>query len=180
MKFSPVIPCLVCLLSALAGCTDLAYDALSAGHTDTFIRMVKGKTATELEAYRRGQDSYMSIAVRSSDLKAVNYLLEKGYNANLGDTNGTSPLEMAAYQGYVDIGLALLQAGANIESRSTQVRMTPLITSAWKDRTEMAIMLVRHGADVSAIDANGNNALHQAKRRKNAVLIACFSNAAAC
>jgi truncated hemoglobin YjbI len=73
-----------------------------------------------------------------------------------------SPLHMAARRGNVEVAEALLNCGANIESRDT-LGDTPLRRAVNCDKAEMASLLVARGADIQSKGSKGLTAILAAR-----------------
>lgn len=76
-------------------------------------------------------------------------------------TNGSLPkdiLYQPAYNGYVDILLTLIKAGANIDGEGS---FNPLLGAVFGQKVDIIYQLYIYGADMS-ISFEGNNALHYA------------------
>jgi uncharacterized protein len=95
-------------------------------------------------------------------LKANPDLLE----SHSGD--GWTPLHLAAFFGQEDITSALLEAGANVDARSTnRMQNTPLHAAAAGQKLALMKMLLEHGAWVDARQEGGWTALHTAAQSGN-------------
>jgi ankyrin repeat protein len=131
----------------------------------------------------RGADSILDIgttpllrAARAADMGAMELLLEHGADVDLPQVDGITPLMAAAgpYAGASDTRgrfLAeldavaatrrLLAAGAKIDARDRQGR-SALHTADLRGWTGLATVLVEHGADPLATDADGMTAIDAA------------------
>jgi uncharacterized protein len=72
----------------------------------------------------------------------------------------------AAYLGHRNIVQLLIKFKANINKPSADGR-TPLMWAAWRDNVQMIDLLLEHGADTTAVDKDGWNALDLAIVRIN-------------
>ncbi|MEZ4337487.1 MAG: ankyrin repeat domain-containing protein [Sandaracinaceae bacterium] len=86
-----------------------------------------------------------------------------GLEARLEERNET-PLIWAVSEGYHDLAVTLIEAGAELDARNVDGN-TPLIRAACEGRTELASVLLKVGADVDAQNEDGYSALILAKRR---------------
>ncbi len=68
----------------------------------------------------------------------------------------------AARDGDTTLAQRLIDAGTPVDSRLDERNLTPLHVAALFSQPEVATLLLAHGADVSAIDVEGNSTLHMA------------------
>lgn len=106
------------------------------------------------------------------------YLLEReGIEAKLR-VRDESLLVWAVSEGYGDIALALIEAGANVNA-SNSLGNTPLIRSACTDRLALTRALIEAGADLDRQNADGYSALILASRRGNEEVVEMLLEAGA-
>ena len=67
---------------------------------------------------------------------------------------GLTPLHLAARQGYTDVANALLDAGADIDQRTTGDQSTPLVIAIVNGRFDLAKQLIDRGANSNLAQAN--------------------------
>ncbi len=77
------------------------------------------------------------------------------------DSEGRTPLHLAAFFGYSATVRHMLQQEANVDARDNCER-TPGHWSAYKGHFEVIKMLVEHGADLNARDSGGRTLLRMA------------------
>jgi cytohesin len=107
--------------------------------------------------------------LRSGQKLAIDVLLSGGANVNAKDDRGVTPLHIAAYSGYADVGDVLLARGASARVKSND-GTTPLHNVAIGDgdiptRKHIADSLLAKGADVNAKNAAGKTPLELAKAK---------------
>lgn len=89
-------------------------------------------------------------------------LHDDGYNGSTGYT----PLHYAAREGHVQIVEYLLQAGANVNSRTAAGKATPLHRAAYAGQIEcVKALLASKVIDTSLVDADGLSAMDKARQR---------------
>ncbi|GFN86071.1 ankyrin repeat protein [Plakobranchus ocellatus] len=86
----------------------------------------------------------------------VKTLLSAGADPNKPNKNGETALHLARD---AEIASLLIQAGADLEARNGLGR-TPLLSAACKEHTDVINVLKNYGAEVAAVDNEGNSALH--------------------
>jgi ankyrin repeat protein len=128
--------------------------AAAAGDLATVKALLDGGTSVD-EQDGQGKTA-LYHAARNGKLDIVNLLLAHKANPNLSETvDGRSPLEAAAWNEHNDVMLALLAAGADVDSRDSSGE-TPLMKSGHgDDDIATARILVEHGADVNAEATRG-------------------------
>jgi len=91
-------------------------------------------------------ESPLSAAVRNGNFDLVNFLLEKGANANLSNIRCETPLHLAACLGYLDICKELIRYGALIDLED-DCGDTPLHWAVREEKLEIVELLLSVGAD---------------------------------
>jgi ankyrin repeat protein len=92
--------------------------------------------------------------------------------ANTYSPDGFTPLGFAVFFAQPEAVKALLDAGAevNLPSRES-MKVTPLASAAAAKQTEIARLLIAHGANVNARAASGHIPLHEASANGNVELV---------
>ncbi|HEX3877018.1 MAG TPA: ankyrin repeat domain-containing protein [Bryobacteraceae bacterium] len=113
-------------------------------------------------------------AAAHGNLRIVELLLRLGVDPNVKTAGGHAPLYCVANEcqelGGGDIVRALVQAGAQVEARSSSKNCTALHMAARRGNTEIAEALLDCGADIHARDKAGDTPLQRAKNcRKSGV-----------
>lgn len=98
-------------------------------------------------------------ATRTGNLEAIQQHIKAASNLNeKAPDSGGSPLNTAAAFGQIAAARALIQAGADVNSRAKD-GATPLMTAAFLCRAEIVRALLDHGADKNAKNYAGATAL---------------------
>lgn len=130
--------------------------------------------------------SALRRAVDGNNLAMFNALL----GAKSWSYDGEDAFSAACSQYKLGFAKALLDAGAQVNSKSQYTHATPLIWACQQhaqptnDQTaqavlELARLLIRHGADVNAVDADGHTAVWWAVARNHVDLIKLLMDAGA-
>ena len=91
---------------------------------------------------------------------------------NTYSPDGFHPLGFAVFFGQPEAVKALLNAGADVNLPSREsMKVTPLASAAAAKQTEIARMLIAHGANVNARAAGGHVPLHEAAANGNVELV---------
>ena len=123
----------------------------------------------------------MEEAVRSGDLKRVQELLRSGAYVNAPCRVGAgvgSLLILATTEGYEDIALALLEAGADVHEKDGKGR-TALHWACLKKLEEVAQTLIDRGSRVNERDSSGHTPLVLAVLGRNKAVAMCMLRAGA-
>jgi ankyrin repeat protein len=100
-------------------------------------------------------------AVEEGDLDKIKKIFNKpGFNVNVKDKDGNTPLIIASREGHTDIVKVLLDKGADIDVvDKSSIGTTALIIALKGSHTDIAELLVEKGADVKIKDRHGFTAL---------------------
>lgn len=117
----------------------------------------------DIEKKRQENDSLHSTVSRNA-LETTRTILLSGENPNIQPATGLPPLHAAAANGFVDMGILLIEHGADVNLNSTinttdqdgkiivKQGPTPLHIATTLQQLEFAKMLILAGADVNALD----------------------------
>lgn len=94
---------------------------------------------------------------------AVIAFLERGFDVNVADSSGRTPLIEAVFGGHLEVIEKLLSLGADVNVRDLD-GWTPLMEAASKGRADLVRLLLAHGADFGARTNNGWTALKSTAR----------------
>ncbi len=92
-------------------------------------------------------------AARGLDLEA---LVEAGGNPFVPDTEGNTPLHLAAAEGFVTTAQHLLRLGGD-PNAANYLRRTPLHITASRGRKRCLAALVKYGGDINVCDQSGSS-----------------------
>jgi len=114
-----------------------------------------------LEYINYNEDPLLHTAVRAHNLEMLQKLLVRGANVNLRNRQRLTPLHLAVQHGYLDILHELLkQPGLKMNVHSLPKGDTALGIAMGKyGNTEIAKLLIAHGANVNSINYDGINVL---------------------
>lgn len=109
----------------------------------------------------RQSSSPLHEACRSSSVKTVDVLLEKGARVAATDRINETPLHKAIREGSVDVVRRLLDAKADTDKPNAE-GMTPVLLAAAKGRLNVLETLLNYGADTKLCNRKGDSLLHAA------------------
>lgn len=108
-----------------------------------FRNVFAGPIALSLMFSPSVQASELGEAISAKDLARVEALIASGANLNEKSNYGR-PLNMAAFEGAVEISVALIDAGADLESPGVR-GAHPLLEAAARGNTAIAKVLIQRG-----------------------------------
>jgi methionyl-tRNA formyltransferase len=117
--------------------------------------------------------------VQAGDAEKVNEIALLVDNVDVTNRQGWSPLMIAAYNNDLPIVMALLKAGANINSSNKKGTTVLMYAKAGAIRTnELHTLkyLLMQGADYTAVDITGKSVLDYARVEDNADVVNCLEN----
>lgn len=104
--------------------------------------------------------------------EVVNLFLEAGMDPNVVEEDKAALLE-ACRRGYTEIGLALIEAGADVDARDSY-GVSCLMFSAITGSNDLILKLIEKGANVNAQDNYGRTALIEALTTENDIDLKSF------
>jgi ankyrin repeat protein len=117
------------------------------------------------------------LALKYGDLSIGRVLLDKKADPTIAtETKGTTPLHIAAEQGYAEMTSMLLSAGASVAAVDKE-GWTALHNAAWHGHVAVIEILVSAGADVRARAKDGASAVFAAlseKHENHADVVECL------
>lgn len=98
----------------------------------------------------------LSTAIKSRNIEALIWLLERGFNVNFQDGDGLTPLGRAVSEGLISVSLLLLQRrediGLDIDLEGSDGR-SPLVLAVINDYVEVAGLLLDAKASIGNMDS---------------------------
>lgn len=117
---------------------------------------------TPRSAFNKTMTRELFRALESSDHENLTALVDAGADLSARDSDGRTPLMVAADNRSDDAVKILLQLGADINAASTQEKMTALHYAAKNSDTDTLKVLVAAKADLNLKDIKGLTPLHHA------------------
>ena len=151
----------------------LADTANEAGQTAYLLAKYyrQEETAAFLLQFRPDLDFFEACVAGQTD-KVMGEIRENGKLLQAHNTDGWTPLHLAAFFGQRELAQALLDAGAQVDARSTNaMKNTPLHAAVAGGKTDLVQLLLQCGADVNARQEGGWTALHGAAQAGNRPMV---------
>lgn len=101
------------------------------------------------------KETPLHVATRYKQSDAVDFLLQANASVMIADGHGNLPLHIVSCWGPTDIAKILLPCYSDIECKNSILGMTPLHCAAFFDNLDMVKLLVRAGANTTAMDKKG-------------------------
>jgi hypothetical protein len=131
------------------------------------------KVLTEFNAPINARTKYGNTPLHFADsVEMIEFLLSRGADVRLRNTDGETALHIAAYGGRPDIVRALINAGANVNALDKKHFWSPLHLAA-NPRLYYSVplssykstigVLIENGADPTLLDRNGKTAMQLAR-----------------
>jgi ankyrin repeat protein len=145
-------------------------------------------TSGALNAWERSRLGPLHRAAWDGDVAECERLVKEGSAVDATDGGGVTALSWAVFHCNVDVVRKLIELGADANHVDNRGRLTPLMYTATtlrghklhgsqEQRTEIAHLLIRHGADVNRAMGDGRTigsgqtTLHFAAKDKNVDLV---------
>ena len=114
----------------------------------------------------------LSAALAGDESRVSELLLEceDDANVNYQNSDGWSPLHVAACKGHANIIRLLHQAGADLAPR-TKFKLTPLHWAAYKGQQECVMLLLLLGAEIDILYPNKWTSLHWAAAKSKTDIV---------
>lgn len=110
---------------------------------------------------RFGRTALME-AVRNGYGEVVRFLIQKGADPEIFNSEGDNALLIAAGKGSDELARVLVDAGAGIDA-ANRYGYTPLMLAVQRDDLALVEFFLGHGCDVARENVEGQNALHIAR-----------------
>lgn len=152
--------------AAAKGHVSVVETLLEAGANANIANRLDGTFSLHLVAGGGYHEAVLSLLRREADVDAL-------------DNQGMSPLAWAARGGHVVVVEALLAAGADPDTRSTDILYSALDWAVTRGNIQVVEALIRRGAGVDACSSVGETALHKAARNDRADAVEALIKAGA-
>ncbi|CAB1098451.1 unnamed protein product [Ectocarpus sp. CCAP 1310/34] len=134
--------------------------AASGGHVDVAEAIIEH--GVDVNAAVPNGNTALHIAAIEDEADMVLLLCSKGAGKDSINSQGSTPLQMAAGEGNVAATQALLDAGADASSQSEGEASSALDCAVCQGYTDVVRVKIEHEIDVNISDVDGKTALHHA------------------
>lgn len=139
--------------------------ACQKGHLEILDILIE-KGASMNEKYFLNDFTALTYSIYNRYLETAKFLINKGANLDIGDSNGMTPLHYAVYIGLPEITKLLLESDATIDCLDARGQ-TPLMLAAYSNQFEVCFYLVNAGANTKLKHSSGLKAEDIAKKGGN-------------
>ena len=120
-------------------------------------------------------ESVLACALRARcDMDLLNLLIESGADVRDADDEGVSILDMAITYDNLEMVNYLVEQGIDASSTTRRSGFTPLMAAACYGRVDIAKILLKNGADQTAVDSKGFSAIDFARKMNKKSVLALF------
>lgn len=158
------------------------YTALhnAVGNPD-ILKMLSTKSK-RIDAQNSDGETPLYLAAERGLVESALMLLEYGANPNTPNKEGIVPLFLAARGGHLELAKGLIKNKAAVNFQGAQQNIAPLHWAAHKEREDIALLLIKHGADILLKDKEGRTPLSMAAPNLAAKMTkaACCANPSLC
>jgi ankyrin repeat protein len=135
--------------------------AASSGSVRTIELLLLAKANVHLTDSRGGQALHY-VSRHQKDIAPVKLLVQAGAEVNCRNIYGHTPFIGAAIKNRYEIGMYLLQHGADMHKGSNNNNDTPLFECIFHNSSEFLRLLLREGAKHTHVNKSGSTILHAA------------------
>lgn len=126
----------------------------------------------DINAVNETQETVLACALRyRCDDDLIELLVEKGADLFACNEDGVSILDYAIMYNRIKLVEEILKTDININETNRPSKFTPLMGAVCYGRKEIAMMLLKKGADVTLRDTKGLSALDFAKKTHKTKMI---------
>ena len=135
------------------------------------------KNGAEVNDSSENGESVLALALRyKCDDEIINVLLDNSADLNDFNEDGVSILDYAIMYNRIELVKKILAFGIDVNFTRRHSRFTPLMGAVCYGRREIVKILLENGADKSAIDTKGLDALGFAKKTHKKSMIELLEN----
>ena len=112
---------------------------------------------------RLGRRTPLLVAAQIPHLDIIHLLLDRRANIEARNNFGETAMHLGAESGHLTVVLAMLDAGADMESKDYVAQETPLFKAAMNGHVSIVMLLTRRGARRDHVNLQGNDILQHAR-----------------
>lgn len=136
----------------------LLHKAATYGYTD-LAQLLIDKDLNINQARGNGSTPLM-IAAHKNQVGVAKLLIEKGANIHLKRPNSWTVFHLAVEWADIKIVQLLIEKGANVNGAIHPENLSPLMIASFKNRPEIAALLLKNGSKINEVNQIGGSALH--------------------
>jgi ankyrin repeat protein len=133
-----------------------------AGFVATFVALSGTKLTPDPEAPARTPPGFFARAVALHSTEQIEFCLAERADVNDTDSDGRTPLMIAAAQADWPLVRRLIDAGARTDVSDASTGLTPLMIAADHGQIDVVQLLLARTHNADALDRTGRTALHHA------------------
>jgi ankyrin repeat protein len=101
-------------------------------------------------------------AFYSNNFEIIKTLILHGADIHARMSSGTTSLHEAVYSDLFEIVQMLIASQVDVNTKDSRYGLTPLHLAAWNNNAKIVKELLKHGAQVNAVNTEGRTSLHYA------------------
>lgn len=129
---------------------------------DLLKSVLKDNPSIDLNAIMDDGDTYLTVAIKRDFREIRNYLIEKGASVEKANINKNTPLIVSVNKGMLNSVKVLLDLKVDLEKRNNEGD-TALHAAIKNSQDEIALLLIKQGANVEALDGKNRSAIRLAE-----------------
>ena len=126
------------------------------------VNLLLAAQGIDIDAQTPGGGTALAMAAQKNFPGIVEQLVRRGADVNLGLSDSSTPLGIAAATGHPEVARILVQAPAINIDKATDIGITPLSIAAQRGHKNIVRLLLRKGAAPDGADQTGVSPLHAA------------------
>lgn len=125
-------------------------------------RVLLENSNIDLNAILFDGETYLTLAIQNNFTQIRNFLIEKGANLERANINKETPLMVAIMKGHINSVKVLLDFKVDLEKKNAEGD-TALLMSLKKSNEQVALLLIKQGANLEINDKNDKSPLRIAE-----------------
>lgn len=128
----------------------------------SLIKTLRENPNIDLNAILNDGDTYLTLAIKKDHRDVRNYLIERGASIEKANVNRNTPIIIAASRGLLNSVKVLLDLKVDLEKKNNEGD-TALHAAIKNGQDEIALLLIKQGANVEALDGKNRSAIRLAE-----------------
>lgn len=136
--------------------------SVSENDLNALKKTIRENPGIDLNAILNDGDTYLTLAIKKDFREIRNYLIEKGASVDKANINKNTPIIVASLRGMVNSVKVLLDLKVDLEKKNNDGD-TALHSAIKNGHDEIALLLIKQGANIEAVDSRNRTAIRLAE-----------------